>query len=98
MNKTKKFEDLTKEQQVALKGAGTRLVSKMFLNGVNCGALIMVSGIVLYFLNELYVHSTPFFFVSSITTDIILLKMMGRSNREAAKSFNEKAKKILEAK
>jgi len=98
MAKPQKFEYLTKEQQVALKGAGVKLMSKMFFNGVNCGALIMLSGVILYFFNELYVDSSAFFFVSSIVTDIILLKMMGRSNREAAKSFNEKAKKILEAK
>lgn len=98
MGETKRFEDLTKEQQRSLKIAGRKFVTKMFFNGVNYGGLIVFSNLTLILANLAFFNSTPFLFVSSVVVDIILLRMMMTANKETSTTFKEQVKKITEAK
>lgn len=95
--RSKKFEDLTKQQQKDIKIAGRKFVVSMFLNGVNFGGLIFFSNLVLIMANLAFFNSTPLLFVASVVVDIYLLNLMMKSNRETAEKFKEKVKNIVEA-
>lgn len=98
MSETRKFEDLSKEQQAALKLEGTKFVTKLFFNGVNHGGLIFLTNLIMIFANLTFFHSTPLLLTAVIVTDVILLRMMSRRTLEIGKSFQETAKKIINAK
>lgn len=98
MGQTVKFEDLTKEQQTALKSAGRKFVFKMFLNGVNYGGLLFMSNLILSLLNLSFFNSQGFLWTGAIVLAIVFLRMMGTANREAAQEFKERATEILEQK
>lgn len=93
----KKFEDLTRGQQAALRVEGRRLVTRMFFNGVNFGGLIFVSNLLLILANLVFFSSNIFLYASCIVADILLLNMMLSSIDRSAKSFKEKVDKILNA-
>jgi hypothetical protein len=93
----KKFEDLKPEQQKAIKAAGRKLMTGMFLSGINFGGLLFFSNLVLIMAHVAIFHSTFLLFVLSVAVDIYLLRMMGQTNREKAEEFRTTVKKILNA-
>lgn len=97
MTTPKKFEDLTKDQQISLKTAGRKFVTKMFFNGVNFGGLIFMSNLILVLVNEIYFKSTGLLITVCVVVDIVLLNMMSSANKQAASSFKEQARKIIDA-
>lgn len=97
MENTKKFEELTKEQQTGLKVAGRKMVLSMFLNGVNFGALIVIANLVLMLADATFFQSKPLLLILCMVTDFTLLRMMMSAIKEATDSFKEKVKNILEA-
>lgn len=92
---TKNFEDLSKEQQKALKVAGRNFVIGMFLNGINFGALLVVSNLLLAMINYTFFKSTVLLFFSCVIVDIYLLNLMSSANKEKAQKFKEKIKQIV---
>lgn len=94
----KKFKDLPVAQQKILKAEGRRLVLRLLFNGINFGGLIALSNIALILLlNIANVNSTSLLFVAAVTIDIILLRMMSSSNKEATDRFKEKVKTATDA-
>ncbi|NJO48198.1 MAG: hypothetical protein HC840_00620 [Leptolyngbyaceae cyanobacterium RM2_2_4] len=93
---TKKFEDLTKEQQAALKKAGRKFVIQMSLNGANYGGLLFMSNLILAFINMAYFNSQGFVLTGAVVLAIIFLRMMGSANKEAAQTFKDTVKKALD--
>jgi hypothetical protein len=94
---SKKFEDLSKDQQKALRLAGRKFVTGMFLNGVNFGGLMFFSNLILILANMTFFNSTALLIVSSIVVNITLLHMMGQVNKQKAAEFKVKVKEIVDA-
>lgn len=93
---TKKFEDLTKEQQKALKVAGRKFVFQMFLNGANYGGLLFMANIIVVFLNMAYINSQGFMWTAAIINAFIFLRMMSNASKEAAQTFKDTVKQALD--
>lgn len=92
---TKNFEDLSKEQQKALKVAGRNFVIGMFLNGINFGALFFVSNLLLLMMDYAFFQSKVLLFLLCVSVDIYLLNLMVSINKEKAKKFKDTVKQII---
>lgn len=98
MSEVRKFKDLTKEQQLALKSAGAKFLLKMFFNGVNYGGLIFASNLILVLIHLTYTTSSLSLIGLCAVVDIVLLNMLFSANKTTSLSFQEQAKKILDTK
>ena len=69
----KRFENLTPEQQKALKAAFRKMILSSLLTGANFGGLLFFSNSVLILANAAFFQSIPLLLVVSIVADIYLL-------------------------
>lgn len=98
MSKTIKFKDLAKSKQVQLNTVGVKYILKMFLSGVNAGALIFMSNLIFVLVNQMYFNSTPMLLVSCVIAYIYFLNMMLKSNKETTQKFKDTVREILDPK
>lgn len=92
---SKKFEDLSPEQQITLKKAGRKMVICGLMIGVNFGAMIFVSNLILVMANQLFFQSDLVLISSCVVADVILLNMMRISARHNAEEFKTTVNQIL---
>lgn len=96
MKQTRKFEDLTKEEQNVVKNAGRIFVVKVIFNAINYGAMLLVANIVLAIANLTLWQSKALPWVGAVVLAIIAMRLMGSANKEAAATFKEKVKQVLD--
>lgn len=98
MSETRKFEDLTKEQQDTVKKAAKKLFFKGLMTGANAGGLLVFSNLIIILANETFLHSKFIMFVLCVAADIYILKNMGKATRENNQEFANVVKQVLDEK
>lgn len=98
MQEPKKFQELNKEQQSAVRKAGKKYVISGLLTGANHGGLLVMANLTVILANGAFFNSTPLMFVLCVIADMTILRMLGKASRANSEEFKAAVKTILEQK
>lgn len=92
-------QDITPEQKKQFKKAFAKFIAKGLLNGINFGALLVVSNVVAMLGLQIYAaDATLLHLTVLVIIDVALFNMFRKTNVANAEAFKEQVKKIKEAK